>query len=350
MNRSAAYCGTEVTAAFSEVRQRVHDDRAEQHGEAAALVAEHAPGDAAEQHAHHLHVQEQHALAEQVGLRHADVAQAPHADDAEEDEVVDVDEVPERGDDDGQGDRSPVEGAGRAAWAAHAPAILQGQGLRAEGLRDCPWPWLPAALALSLGLQPLALGPSPLRSWDADATAWPVHPRHHPHRPRRLGHRRRLAFRLGAAGRRGLDRRHPARDRIAASTGSTRRPPTVSGGPKRSSARRCAAFPRASAPTSSPSAASCGTSSGNVTHSLRPESIRRECEASLTPSRASSGIDLYQIHWPRWAALARRTRPRPARGGLADDGRAAPRGEGAVPRRVELRHASSSRACTPSRP
>jgi aryl-alcohol dehydrogenase-like predicted oxidoreductase len=38
-----------------------------------------------------------------------------------------------------------------------------------------------------------------------------------------------------------------------------------------------------------------------VTHSLRPDSIRRECEASLR--RLGVGcIDLYQVHWPRWPA------------------------------------------------
>ena len=40
---------------------------------------------------------------------------------------------------------------------------------------------------------------------------------------------------------------------------------------------------------------------GTVTHSLRPESIRRECEASLTRLGVER-IDLYQIHWPKWQA------------------------------------------------
>ena len=53
--------------------------------------------DAAEQHAGHLHVEQQHARREELVLRHADAPQARHADDAEEDEVVDVDEVAERG-------------------------------------------------------------------------------------------------------------------------------------------------------------------------------------------------------------------------------------------------------------
>jgi aryl-alcohol dehydrogenase-like predicted oxidoreductase len=37
-----------------------------------------------------------------------------------------------------------------------------------------------------------------------------------------------------------------------------------------------------------------------VTHDLRPDSIRREAEASLR--RLGTTIDLYQIHWPKWPA------------------------------------------------
>jgi aryl-alcohol dehydrogenase-like predicted oxidoreductase len=51
---------------------------------------------------------------------------------------------------------------------------------------------------------------------------------------------------------------------------------------------------------------------GNVYRTLRPDSIRRECEASLRRLRTDA-IDLYQIHWPTedldelaegWAAMA----------------------------------------------
>ena len=38
---------------------------------------------------------------------------------------------------------------------------------------------------------------------------------------------------------------------------------------------------------------------GNISHSLRPESIRREAEASLRRLEVEC-IDLYQIHWPLW--------------------------------------------------
>jgi aryl-alcohol dehydrogenase-like predicted oxidoreductase len=50
---------------------------------------------------------------------------------------------------------------------------------------------------------------------------------------------------------------------------------------------------------------------GRIGHSLKPDSIRRECEASLRRLRVEA-IDLYQIHWPDpdedieegWATLA----------------------------------------------
>jgi aryl-alcohol dehydrogenase-like predicted oxidoreductase len=38
-----------------------------------------------------------------------------------------------------------------------------------------------------------------------------------------------------------------------------------------------------------------------VSHSLEPASLRRECEASLRRLRVER-IDLYQIHWPRWGS------------------------------------------------
>jgi len=38
-----------------------------------------------------------------------------------------------------------------------------------------------------------------------------------------------------------------------------------------------------------------------LSHSLRPDSIRREVEGSLTRLRVET-IDLYQVHWPRWGS------------------------------------------------
>ena len=45
-----------------------------------------------------------------------------------------------------------------------------------------------------------------------------------------------------------------------------------------------------------------------VTHTLRPESLRRECEASLRRLEVEQ-IDLYQIHWPRWPSSPPGTDP-----------------------------------------
>ena len=51
---------------------------------------------------------------------------------------------------------------------------------------------------------------------------------------------------------------------------------------------------------------------GTVTHSLRPESIRTECEASLKRLGVER-IDLYQIHWPKWPARPPTTTPADSR-------------------------------------
>jgi aryl-alcohol dehydrogenase-like predicted oxidoreductase len=45
-----------------------------------------------------------------------------------------------------------------------------------------------------------------------------------------------------------------------------------------------------------------------VTHTLRPESLRRECEASLRRLEVEQ-IDLYQMHWPRWPSSPPGTDP-----------------------------------------
>ncbi len=73
------------------------------------------PGDAAEEHAGHLDVDEPRALGDDLVADAAEVLQAGDPDDAEEDQVVDVDEVAERADDDGGveeggGDAGLIEG------------------------------------------------------------------------------------------------------------------------------------------------------------------------------------------------------------------------------------------------
>ena len=98
-----------------DVGGRVHEDRPEQHAQAALAVAEHAPQQAAEQHAGHLHVEQALARVQQVVTLHAETPQARDADDAEEEQVVDVDEVAERRDHHRQGDHPlAVARGGRA--------------------------------------------------------------------------------------------------------------------------------------------------------------------------------------------------------------------------------------------
>lgn len=66
-------------------------------------------------------------------------------------------------------------------------------------------------------------------------------------------------------------------------------------------ARALHAIPRAERPYVFTKCSLVWDDARHVTHSLRPESIRRECEASLRRLQAER-IDLYQIHWPRWPA------------------------------------------------
>ena len=65
-------------------------------------------------------------------------------------------------------------------------------------------------------------------------------------------------------------------------------------------------------PTSSPSAAWSGTSSGRFGNSLKADSIRARVRGQPAPRFQRDAIDLYQIHWPDpdedieegWATLA----------------------------------------------
>jgi hypothetical protein len=104
------YAATRIASA----RERVHRDRAEQHREPAALVAQHTPQDAAEQQPTHLHVEQVDPLILEVLCSDAEVRDAAGADHREQDQVVDVDEVPQRGNDHGQS-----HGAA-SRWGVHA--------------------------------------------------------------------------------------------------------------------------------------------------------------------------------------------------------------------------------------
>jgi len=80
---------------IGDVHQRIEQDGAEQHGQPPALVGQHAEQQSPEQHAHHLHVQD-----ELAGILHglgsdADGTERIQPHDTEEQQVVDVDEVTE---------------------------------------------------------------------------------------------------------------------------------------------------------------------------------------------------------------------------------------------------------------
>ena len=81
----------------------------------------------------------------------------------------------------------------------------------------------------------------------------------HSHRPWRLGHWRRMAIRMGTAGRRRLHRDDSARHRARSQLDRHGRRSTGSVIPRKSSGRRCAIFRAASGRTCSRNAASCGT-------------------------------------------------------------------------------------------
>ena len=160
-----------------------------------------------------------------------------------------------------------------------------------------------------------------------------------------MGNRRRVAVRLGAAGRWRFDRCDQAGGRPWASTGSTPRLPTGSADRSLSSDRRCADIPAAERPYVFTKCSLVWDDTGTVTHSLRPESIRQECEASLTAARGRAHRPLPDP-LAEVAKRARRSRCRAPGRCMAGDERPAPRGQGGVPRCVELRcRPARARAC-----
>jgi hypothetical protein len=63
------------------------------------LVPEDSPKDPAEQHAEHLHVQQEQSLIGDLLRRQSQIAKTRYPDDTEEDQVIDINEVPQGGDD-----------------------------------------------------------------------------------------------------------------------------------------------------------------------------------------------------------------------------------------------------------
>ncbi len=92
--------------AVRDVRDGVQEDRAEHDLEPALPVAQNAPDNPADQHARHLHVQKKHAVVDQLLPGKPERLEARHPDDAEEHQVVDVDEIAESSDDDRQAENT----------------------------------------------------------------------------------------------------------------------------------------------------------------------------------------------------------------------------------------------------
>jgi aryl-alcohol dehydrogenase-like predicted oxidoreductase len=65
--------------------------------------------------------------------------------------------------------------------------------------------------------------------------------------------------------------------------------------------RAVAELPRAERPYIFTKCSLVWNEAREVSHTLEPASLRRECEASLRRLRVER-IDLYQIHWPRWGS------------------------------------------------
>lgn len=91
-----------MNEAVGDVGERVHQDGAEEHRETSAPVSERAPEHAPHKHADHLKVDQPHADAKHIRLSNTDALKAGCAHDAEEDQVVDVDEVAKCRNDDGE--------------------------------------------------------------------------------------------------------------------------------------------------------------------------------------------------------------------------------------------------------
>ncbi len=93
-----------------KVGQRVQKYRAEHDLQAPFAVAHNTPEDAPQQHARHLHVQQKHALVNQLLPGKTDGLEARYPDDAEQHQIVDIDKVAEGRHDDRQAENTGVCG------------------------------------------------------------------------------------------------------------------------------------------------------------------------------------------------------------------------------------------------
>ena len=114
--------------AVCDIGYRIEEYGAEEDLHASPLVAQYPPKDASNQHPAHLHVQQEDTLIQECLPLQADGLEAGDADDAEEYEVIDVDEVAKRGDDHRKGKdmfKGKVRSNGtRSLLLFHGAAIL----------------------------------------------------------------------------------------------------------------------------------------------------------------------------------------------------------------------------------
>jgi len=112
--------------AVREVGERVHEDRSEEHREAPLPIAEHAPHDASDEHAGHLQIEQSTDGRVEVRRRNSELDEALLADHAEEDEVVDVDEIAECCHENRESDGARRRGLGGSCLRARGGRIGRG--------------------------------------------------------------------------------------------------------------------------------------------------------------------------------------------------------------------------------
>ena len=107
--------------AIQQRRGGIDDDRSEQRRQPAPAIRDHAPHETANQHADHLQTKQVPESCGNVRIDHSERFQAAFADHADQHDVVDVDEVAEGRDDDGQREQAP----GGATWLVVAGRWLE---------------------------------------------------------------------------------------------------------------------------------------------------------------------------------------------------------------------------------
>jgi hypothetical protein len=84
------------TNPFAILGQRVHRDRSDERKTPPNFIANDSPTDAADQHANHLQIQQQNAFGRQSITGNADVFETGNPHDAEQDDIVQINEITQR--------------------------------------------------------------------------------------------------------------------------------------------------------------------------------------------------------------------------------------------------------------